>query len=479
MIKFAKTKYRLQKLFVLIGSLTFGFSPLSAQLVPAPDVSRALEIGVEDGFTLISVGDVIMSSSVSQLTDDPFREVVERLHSGDVVFGNFENTAIDFETFDGYPAPLFGGLRLRMHPDAVSDLHTLGFDIMSRSNNHTTDWGIEGLIGTSRVLDDVGIVHAGAGKTMGEARRGGFLETPKGRIGMVSMASSFMSMSPALDPNSGRMLGRPGLSSLSTTPHYFVTESELALLRRIRDEQPEGPVSSSVRVPDDDPEDELSLFGVRYKVGDRRGREYTMNQYDLGEILYGIRAAKIDSDFVIATIHAHNPGNWSDEAPGFLEELARSAIDSGADQFVGHGPHQLRGIEIYQGKPIFYSLGNFFFQVELQSPLSSDIYQNYDIDPDSTTDGEFLSWWMGNSFGDPIWYESVIAESRYEDGRVAEIKLYPVELGYELPGASRGIPRTARPDVGQKILETLQRLSQPYGTEIVIEDGIGVIRVAG
>ena len=86
---------------------------------------------------------------------------------------------------------------------------------------------------------------------------------------------------------------------------------------------------------------------------------------------------------------------------------------------------------------------------------------------------------MGNSFGDPIWYESVIAESRYEDGRVAEIKLYPVELGYELPGASRGIPRTARSDIGQKILETLQRLSQPYGTEIEIEDGIGVIRVAG
>ena len=159
MIKFSKTKYRLQKLFVLTGSLTFGFAPLSAQLVPAPDVSRALEIGVEDGFTLISVGDVIMSSSVSQLTDDPFREVVERLHSGDVVFGNFENTAIDFETFDGYPAPLFGGLRLRMHPDAVSDLHTLGFDIMSRSNNHTTDWGIEGLIETSRVLDDVAVSY--------------------------------------------------------------------------------------------------------------------------------------------------------------------------------------------------------------------------------------------------------------------------------------------------------------------------------
>ncbi len=39
-------------------------------------------------------------------------------------------------------------------------------------------------------------------------------------------------------------------------------------------------------------------------------------------------------------------------------------IDAGADVFVGHGPHVLRGIEIYKGKPIFYSLSNFIFQNE-------------------------------------------------------------------------------------------------------------------
>ena len=43
-------------------------------------------------------------------------------------------------------------------------------------------------------------------------------------------------------------------------------------------------------------------------------------------------------------------------------EAAHWAIDQGADLFAGHGPHFLRGIEIYKNRPIFYSLGNFIFQ---------------------------------------------------------------------------------------------------------------------
>ena len=51
---------------------------------------------------------------------------------------------------------------------------------------------------------------------------------------------------------------------------------------------------------------------------------------------------------------------FEDRPPDFLIELAHKSIDSGADAFVGHGPHLLRGIEIYKGKPIFYDLGEFF-----------------------------------------------------------------------------------------------------------------------
>ena len=451
-------------------------APSAAQLPPDPDSARALEMGVEDGFTVASVGDVIISAPISDIGDSRFLRVARLLHESDLAFGNFDNSAIDLDVFHGYPAPLYGGLRLRVVPQAVHDLKSVGFDIMARANNHTTDWGIEGLRETSRILEEAGIVHAGAGETLAAARAGRYLETPKGRVALVSMASSFTAMAPALDPL-GQMRGRPGLSALRTTPYYFVTLEELGQLRRIRDEQPEGPAGPAVRVPEAEQDDELSLFGVRYKVGDRRGWEYEMNEVDLREILHGIRGAKRDSDFVIATIHAHDPGNWSDRPPEFLEELARKTIDAGADQFVGTGPHQLRGIEIYEGRPIFYSLGNFFFQIELQSPLSRDLYQNFNVDFNEMTDGEFLRRWLDRRFDDPIWYESVVAHSLYEGNGVAEIRLYPVELGYEMRGAHRGVPRMAHPERAQQILETLQRLSEPYGTEISIENGVGVIRV--
>ena len=48
----------------------------------------------------------------------------------------------------------------------------------------------------------------------------------------------------------------------------------------------------------------------------------------------------------------------------FLVTFARAMVDAGADIFVGHGPHVLRGVEIYKGKPILYSLGDFIFQNE-------------------------------------------------------------------------------------------------------------------
>ena len=63
------------------------------------------------------------------------------------------------------------------------------------------------------------------------------------------------------------------------------------------------------------------------------------------------------ADWVIVSVHCHESGTHRDEPPAFLEAFARAAIDEGADMFFGHGPHVTRGIEIYKGKPILYSLG--------------------------------------------------------------------------------------------------------------------------
>ena len=57
--------------------------------------------------------------------------------------------------------------------------------------------------------------------------------------------------------------------------------------------------------------------------------------------------------------------HWGIERNTYPEDyqktLARQYIDAGADAVIGSHPHVLQGIEYYQGKPIFYSLGNFIF----------------------------------------------------------------------------------------------------------------------
>src|SRR6187402_189145 len=67
----------------------------------------------------------------------------------------------------------------------------------------------------------------------------------------------------------------------------------------------------------------------------------------------------------------------------FLVTFARAMVDAGADVFAGHGPHVLRGVEIYKGKPILYSLGDFIFQNETLLRLPSENYETYELGADA------------------------------------------------------------------------------------------------
>jgi poly-gamma-glutamate synthesis protein (capsule biosynthesis protein) len=458
---------------IVLGLLVFGgaaaVAQQTSQKAPARDPQRELATSVADGFTVAAVGDCIMARPVSQAPG--FSPVGKIIHDADVAFGNFEGTALDLTRTPAVPQAEFGGVWIIGAPAVAKDLKSIGFDVMSRANNHATDWGLEGMRQTSRTLDEAGIVQAGVGEDRAAARGARYFDTDKGRVALISMASTFTALSRSAPP-AGQAPGRPGVNALRTTRHAFVTADELRMLRKIRDEQPEG----SVRVPEKEPSDELELFGIRYKAADHRGFTYGMDPIDEREILKSIRAAKQLSDFVIVTIHAHEPGNWSEVPADFLPKLAHEAIDAGADEFIGHGPHQLRGIEIYRGKPIFYSLGNFIFQLDLLEPVGSDLYEQYKMDGAQATDAEFNAMWNQLIFGGEVWYQSVVTTTRFEKGRVAEIQLRPVDLNYAARGADRGVPKPASADLAKVILERLQRLSQAFGTRIAVDGGIGIIR---
>jgi poly-gamma-glutamate capsule biosynthesis protein CapA/YwtB (metallophosphatase superfamily) len=439
-----------------------------------PDRSPAVPaINVTDGFTVSAVGDLILVRPESMRIDAAFNNAVRLLKGSDIVFGNFEGTAADLKTFKGHPQAESGGSWFLYSPEVPQDLKSMGFSLVARANNHATDWGVEGIIETDRLLDQAGIMHAGTGEDRAAARAARYLETPKGRIALVATTASFTPMSQAAPP-AGEAPGRPGVSVLRTRRYVRVTADEMQTLRSIRDRQPKGslPVSLEKEKPND-----LDLFGTRYRLSTRPGFEYEMTPADLEQVLKSIRQGKENSDFVIVSIHAHEPGNWSDDPADFLPIFAHAAIDNGADMLVGHGPHRLRGIEIYKGKPIFYSLGNFFFEENLQHPIPAELWEQMKADPQVTTEAELAESRRVRWFKEDENYQSVITVSHFEHGQLSEMRLYPIYLEANR-NSDRGVPRVPTPQTARVILERLQNLCRPFGTTLEIKDQVGIIHVS-
>ena len=84
---------------------------------------------------------------------------------------------------------------------------------------------------------------------------------------------------------------------------------------------------------------------------------------DLKRTVAEIREARRQADIVVVSVHTHEMrGRDTMVPPEFLETFAHACVDAGASAVIGHGPHQLRGLEIYKGAPVFYSIGNFIFE---------------------------------------------------------------------------------------------------------------------
>ncbi|MEI8718774.1 MULTISPECIES: CapA family protein [unclassified Mesorhizobium] len=446
------------------------------------DVVGSIQTNVADGFTMVAVGDLIVSRPLTKYQHPGFGDVVKILHDADVTFGNMETLIFDIRSFKGSPQAEYGGAYHVSLPELGPDLKAMGFNLMSRANNHTLDWGVEGMRETSRVLDESSIVHAGAGENHAEAGAARFLETARGRVALVSLATTFMPMSRACDP-AGEAPGRPGLNALRLTRNIIVPPEMIESVRRLRDVLP-GYNAGEVD------QGQVVLLGQTFKAGEKPSFSYEENRRDVADILRNVRRGKQFSDFCIITNHGHEP-DWieevSQEPPDYEQSFARKMIDAGADAYIGHGPHLLRGIEIYRGRPIFYSLGNFFYD-DLRTPVGADMFEAYGRDPRIDTDAEVTADEEAKGYptpdgfvgalAAPIFYESVIAVSRFEQNQLAELRLHPIELGYSKRFANRGIPRLVTAPQAKAILERLQRLSEAFGTEIAIENDVGVIRLS-
>ena len=422
----------------------------------------------DQSFTMALTGDAIITRKISVYNESKFMEMIGLIRSADMAFTNLEMLFHDYEM---YPMHKSGGTYMRAEPELAKEIAWAGFDMVSRANNHTGDYGVEAMRLTTKYVKEANLIQAGVGESLTEAREAKFLETANGRVALISCAATYPDHARA-GKSRDDIPARPGLNPLRFDVINYVTDAQFEVLEEISKK-----LDSRANKNKDG---SLKFFGQKYAIGDRTKVITSVKPQDLIEISSVVKNASRLSDYTIVTFHAHESDSIQSMPAQFLIEFAKEMVDSGADIVVGHGPHILRGIEIYKGKPILYSLGDFIFQNETLLRLPTENYEPYDLNENNHVadfnDARYDFEKKGFPSRPKIW-ESVIAIPKWKDKELVELKLYPISLGYGEPPAVRGRPMLAEKDLGEKIINDLIELSKPFGTEIEFKKGIGVVKL--
>ena len=429
--------------------------------------------------TLVASGDTMITRRLSVFREDRFMALADLFRQANVGFTNLEMLMHEYE----HPPGVAGGTFTASDPRNLEELKWAGINLVSCANNHSYDYGENGVLTHLGHLRSSGIAHAGTGRNLSEARAPGYLDTPRGRIAIISAASTFPEAGRALDQRPDAK-GRPGLNPLRFSTTYTVDRTAFDEVRRVSAELGLEAKKAAERrfrhqgaVPEDT-DTEFHFMGNKFVLGEEFKVNTSPNPQDMEGNLRWIREARRMADWVLVSFHCHESGATRDEPPEFLTTFARACLDEGADAFIGHGPHVTRGIEVHQGRPIFYSLGNLIFQNETVRWQPSYNYDLVKLDHSATPADFYEARSDKETRGfpaDPVYWESVVARCEYRGGRLYEITLHPIDLGYGRPRSQRGRPMLADAELGTKILERMQHLSKPFGTAVRIEDGKGVV----
>jgi len=385
-------------------------------------IGQGLPAQPSTGLEITLAGQSIIRSDL-RATAPAAVPVIKGLLHGDVVFTNLEAAiAQKGQTIQE-------GRAFLAPPEALDALTALGFNLLALSGNHAFDLKVPGIQNTIRELDKRNIPHAGTGNTLAEASAPAFVKTSKGTIALVASASGLIAA------GANATSDRPGVNEL----RVFAGDKQNQATEDL-------PLSSPENTPHPD---------------------------DAQRVLQSIREARQRADIVIVYQHNHVFSTHSFSTiftEGMQERLAPNAwlrkwthqeIDAGADIVVMHGAPLLHGIEIYRGRPIFYDLGNFI----------------YNLPATLTYIDEPMSW------------ESAVASVVFQGKSLKSISLRPVvmnTIGEGQPDVhnpyadneflhTRGLPAPATGARGGYILQRVADASKPFGTTIVVKGDVGEI----
>ena len=375
--------------------------------------------------TIVLTGQSMLRSDL-RATKPATLPVMKGLLNGDVVFTNLEAAVAEpGETIQegrGFLTP----------PEALDALTAAGFNLLALSGNHAFDLKETGIRNTLREIDRRKIAHAGTGNNIAEASAPTYLKTPKGTIALVASASGL------IGPGARATGERPGVNELRVQAGDRDNEAT--------EDLPGAPANTP------NPEDARRIL---QSIGDARQRAALVIVYQHNHVFSSRAFSTIFTEGMAERL-APNP--W-------LVKWTHDEIDAGADIIVMHGAPLLHGVEVYKGRPIFYDLGNFI----------------YNVPPTLTYIDEPMAW------------ESVVATVQFEARSLKSISFRPVvlnNLGDGQPDAhneyasnpflhTRGLPTPATGARAGYILQRLADASKPFGTTIDVRGDTATVTVTG
>ena len=443
--------------------------------------------------TMALTGETLLTRSVARFREPRFLNLVDLLRKAEVTFTNAEML---FHDYEGVPCEEIPATYMRCDPRLLEDLKWMGFNMVGCAMNHAFDYMDTGVLVNKANLDRHGLVNAGTGRNSTLARAPAYLDTTGGRVALLAATDHVNVPAGRAGDDRPEVRGRPGANVIRTQTVYTVDRETFRQLRTLDDKLGFAlarSVNKGYRFRgrldletesqfffgpgDESPSVSVPLF----RLGDTNSRTTIANADDWAENLKWIRDARRMADWVLFSFHCGFHGLTADDPPDHMIKLAHEAIDSGVDVVVGHGPHRDRGIEIYRGKPIFYSLGDFILQNDTPLFPPADAYASYGLGTGHTPADFYFKRSQNESVAQditPEWWQSALAVLTWKDHRLQEIRLHPVNLGMGLPIGQRGRPVLATEPVGDEVLGRFQRSSDRFHTTISNRDGVGVIEVA-
>ncbi|MBC7091374.1 MAG: CapA family protein [Nitrososphaeria archaeon] len=253
--------------------------------------------------------------------EDPSKLFIgERLEK---IFSNCKNVIVNLETpivVNSRLIPMNKYSALKTNIKIIDFLKKIGVKAVSLANNHIMDYGDSAAKFTKNALSRERIKSYGYGVSRSEAFQPCMLEVDGKKVGIIGFTTTFVSEALSKDD-------KPGVAGIR-----IITRVEI------------------------DPREILEEPAAPYIV---KGEVLNNDLTFLEKIL---KAARKECDYLVLQPHwGVGLAPYNKIVLDYVKTLARHSIDVGAELIVGGHPHTFQPIEVYKGKPIFYSLGNLIF----------------------------------------------------------------------------------------------------------------------